>query len=98
MKKILTLLIVLAFTVNIQAEEVYCKVQICNRIERISLDIWSHINDRIGENCVNAIIEKKDAVVGKILSEESRWYQGSQINPTKKSVSRVKQVYSCTDK
>lgn len=72
-----------------------CKVQICNKIERFSLSIMSHIKDSMGETCASAIIPKEDAVVGKELNSESRWYQGSSINFTKKSVTRVSQVYEC---
>lgn len=74
-----------------------CSVQVCNKIERLSLDIFSHIKDSIGEVCFDVVLPKSEAVVGKVLSAESRWYQGSNINPTKQSVTKVKQVYSCTE-
>ena len=73
----------------------YCEVTICNRIERFSLNPFSHMKDSAGEVCQNSTIPKSEAVVGKELSSESRWWQGSSINPTKKSVTRVKQVNSC---
>lgn len=67
-------------------------VRICNKIERFSLSISAHIKDSWGESCFVTKIPAEDAVVGKVLSEESRWYQGSSINPTKKSVTRVTEV------
>lgn len=72
-----------------------CKVKVCNRIERFSLDIWSHVKDNMGEVCMNISMPKDQAVVGNELSSESRWWQGSSINPTKKSVTRVKEVLYC---
>lgn len=69
----------------------YCDVEVCNKLERFSLDPWSMLKDNLGEQCLPALLGKEDAVVGKILSSESRWYQGS-FNPTKKSVTRVKSV------
>lgn len=74
-----------------------CKVQVCNKLERFSLDIWSHLKDKMGEMCHDVVIPKEDAVEGKILSSESRWYQGSTFNPTKQSITRVKQVYGCQE-
>gem|GEM_PF-5897688 len=73
----------------------YCQVEVCNRIERFSLDPFSHLKDRIGESCVVTLVSKEDAVADKKLSSESRWYQGSTINPTKESVTRVKRVILC---
>lgn len=67
-------------------------VRICNKIERFSLSISAHIKDSWGESCFVTKIPAEDAVVGNVLSEESRWYQGSSINPTKKSVTRVTEV------
>lgn len=67
-------------------------VRICNKIERFSLSIMSHIKDSMGETCFVTKIPAEDAVEGKVLSEESRWYQGSSINPTKSSVTRVAEV------
>lgn len=77
------------------SNEPLCKVKVCNKIERFSLSIMSHIKDSMGETCSNAIIPKSEAIVGHELSSESRWYQGSSINPTKKSVTRVSEVYQC---
>ena len=74
-----------------------CRVKICNKLERFTLDLWSHIKDKAGETCFEAVIPKEDAVVGKVLDQQSRWYQGSSINPTKKSVTRVKQVIACAN-
>jgi hypothetical protein len=71
-----------------------CNVQLCNKLSRWSLDPFSHIKDKMGEQCFNVVLPKNEAVVGNVLASESRWYQGS-FNPTKKSVTKVKQVYSC---
>jgi hypothetical protein len=73
----------------------YCDVVVCNKLERFTLSPWSMVKDKFGESCFPALLAKEDAVVGKQLSAESRWYQGS-FNPTKKSVSRVKEVKTCT--
>lgn len=75
--------------------EPVCKVQACNRIERFSLNPFSHLRDSMGETCLDAVIPRSQAVVGNILNEESRWWQGSSINPTKKSVTRVTKIYKC---
>lgn len=75
--------------------EPMCKVRVCNKLERFSLDPFSHLKDAMGETCVDTIIPKSQAHVGQVLSQESRWWQGSSINPTKKSVTRVNQVYVC---
>lgn len=72
-----------------------CKVEICNKIERFTLSIGSFISDQMGEKCDTVIMPKSDAIVDKVLSSESRWYQGSSINPTKKSVTRVSRVLEC---
>lgn len=100
MKKIIiSAMMFAAMTMTVHADdfsdEPLCKVQVCNKIERFSLDIMSHIRDSMGETCGNAIIPKSQAVGGNELSSESRWYQGSSLNFTKKSVTRVKQVYQC---
>lgn len=97
MKKIFVLLtcfipmLVLADTVPAG----YCQVEVCNRIERFSLDPFSHLKDHLAETCMVTLVGKDDAVVGKKLSSESRWYQGSTINPTKESVTRVKRIILC---
>lgn len=77
--------------------EPICKVQICNKLERFTLNIWTYIRDQIGEECHDVIIPKEDAIVGKVLSSESRWFQGSTFNPTKQSVTRVKEIYICQE-
>lgn len=76
-------------------QEPMCRVQACNKIERFSLSIWSHVKDSMGETCMNIVVPKSEAVVDSVLSDESRWYQGSSINPTKRSVTRIKQVLEC---
>lgn len=73
----------------------YCDVRVCNKLERLTLDPWKMAKDSFGEMCQPALLGKEDAVVGKVLSSSSRWYQGS-FNPTKKSVTRVKGVRACT--
>lgn len=73
----------------------YCAVTVCNKIERFSLDPFSHLKDKFGEACFETVIESQYAVEGEIVNSESRWYQGKSINPTKKSVTRVKEVKSC---
>ncbi len=88
-------LTLLALSLQAQATEKLCEVQICNKIERFSLDPWSHIKDSLGEQCFVTKLPEKEAVEGKELSSESRWYQGKTMNPTKQSVTRVKKVYSC---
>jgi hypothetical protein len=71
-----------------------CNVQLCNKLSRWSLDPFKHIQDKMGEQCFGAVLPKNEAVVGNVLASDSRWYQGS-FNPTKKSVTTVKQVYNC---
>ncbi len=83
------------FSIPSHANEELCEVRLCNKIERFSLDIWSHVKDNIGEVCFEAVLPKSESVEGKVLSSESRWYQGTNFNPTKKSVTRVKEVLSC---
>ena len=72
-----------------------CRVKICNKLERFSLDPFSHLKDAWGEQCFEAHVSEKDAVKDKVLDQQSRWYQGKSWNPTKKSVTRVKEVYEC---
>lgn len=74
--------------------ETMCNVKVCNKIERISLDPFAHIKDKFGETCFDIGLPKSEAYVGNILSEESKWYQGG-FNPTKKSITKVKQVNYC---
>ncbi len=73
----------------------YCEVIVCNKLERFTLSPWNMVKDKIGEQCFSTILEKSDAVVGKVLDSSTRWYHGS-FNPTKKSVTRVKTVLACT--
>lgn len=74
----------------------YCEVKVCNKIERLTLSPWSMIKDSYGETCQNALLAKEESIVGKVLSSDSRWFQGSSWNPTKKSVTRVKEIRTCT--
>lgn len=99
-KYIFTIAMILGVSLAQAAEEEYvaplmCKVEVCNKIERFSLDIWSHVKDSLGEACFETVLPKDLAVQGKTLSSESRWWQGSSINPTKQSVTRVKKVIRC---
>lgn len=99
MKKLILAVLLVATTQVAMAsdfkQEPMCRVQACNKIERFSLSIWSHVKDSMGETCMNIIVPKSEAVVDSVLSDESRWYQGSSINPTKRSVTRIKQVLEC---
>lgn len=72
----------------------YCEVKVCNKLSRISLNPWSHIKDKMGETCSVTLIAKEDAKEGKVLESNTRFYQGS-FNPTKKSVTKVKEVKQC---
>lgn len=74
-----------------------CEVEVCNKLERFSLDIWSHMKDAMGETCFVTVLPKDMSVQGKTLSSESRWWQGSTINITKQSVTRVKKVIRCEE-
>jgi hypothetical protein len=73
----------------------YCDVTVCNKLERFSLSPTKWIKDKMGETCTPALLAKEDAVEGKKLDSTSKWYQGS-FNPTKASVTRVKEVKTCT--
>ncbi|UYE98785.1 hypothetical protein XbC2_356 [Xanthomonas phage XbC2] len=100
MKKVMLVCLVALAVLSTSAhaemkQEPLCRVQVCNKLERFSLSIWNHVKDSMGETCFDAVIPKAEAQPGKVLSSESRWYQGSSINPTKKSVTRVSQVYEC---
>jgi hypothetical protein len=95
MKKIFTALILAMASTGFAAPPGYCEVKICNKLERFSLDPTNWMKDKWGEQCFDSVIPKADAVEGKVLSSESRWYQGSSINPTKKSVTRIKSVKNC---
>lgn len=91
----------LALSVSVaQADELdqpMCKVRVCNKIERFSLDIFAHMKDSMGEVCDTVIMPKSElgTGVGQELSSESRWWQGSSINPTKRSVTRIDQIIRC---
>lgn len=82
-----------------ELDEPMCKVRVCNKIERFSLDIFSHMKDSMGETCHDVVMPKSEigVGVGQVLSSESRWYQGSSINPTKKSVTRIDHIYRCKE-
>jgi hypothetical protein len=95
MRIAVTFLALSSFTALAAPPSGYCEVEVCNKLERFSLSPWKHLKDKIGESCTPGILARQDAVVGKELSSESRWYQGG-FNPTKKSVSRVKAVKVCT--
>lgn len=75
-------------------DEKLCKVLVCNKLERVTFSITNMIKDEMGETCMETYVPKDTAVVGEVLSSDSRWYQGS-FNPTKKSVTRIREVYSC---
>lgn len=96
MKKIIIVLIALIgiYSAEAQAEKL-CKVKVCNKLERFTISPWSMLKDSMGETCFEGTLSSSDAVVGKVLSSESRWYQGSSLNPTKKSVTRVKEIFNC---
>jgi hypothetical protein len=95
MKLFVAILLLIVGVNAAQLPEPMCRTRVCNRIERFSLDLWSHIKDRAGETCFEIHIPKSEAVVGKVLDSDSRWYQGSHFNPTKKSVTKIKAVYEC---
>lgn len=103
MNKYAVLSIFLFLTLNAQAASLrdemnsqkLCKVAVCNKLERFSLNPFTHMRDEFGKTCATVVIPEQDAQVGKVLSEESRWWQGSSVNPTKKSVTRVEEVYYC---
>ena len=95
MKKYIVILLVLLSTSAIANPKGYCEVEVCNKLERLTFSFSKWVSDQIGEQCFDVVIPKKDAVVGKVLKSESRWYQGSSFNPTKKSVTRVSEVKGC---
>lgn len=72
--------------------EQMCYVTMCNKIERFSLNPLSHLSDNINETCFDSYMPKNQAVVGSIISSDSRWYQG---NPTKKSVTKITKIKFC---
>lgn len=100
-KMMIAVLVMAGMSTAVQAnefkQEPLCRVKVCNKIERFSLNIWSHVKDSMGEVCMDVVIPKSQSVVGNKVQDESRWYQGSSINPTKRSVTRVAQVYECQE-
>ncbi|AEV89651.1 hypothetical protein OBP_214 [Pseudomonas phage OBP] len=98
MKKLILAVCVLA-TVSAQAAvdpqpTQMCRVEVCNKLERVTLSVSKWISDSMGETCFDITMPKSEAIPGSVLSSESRWYQGS-FNPTKKSVTRVSRVLEC---
>lgn len=75
----------------------YCEVEICNKLKRISLDLWSHLKDEMGKVCMPGVVPKDKAVQGLEIDSKSKWYQGT-FNPTKRSVTYVIKVYTCNDR
>lgn len=74
-----------------------CEVKVCNKLERFTLNITKKLMDSMGEQCFTLTLPKEEAQVGKVLSSDSRWYQGSSFNPTKKSVTRIKRLLKCDE-
>lgn len=72
----------------------YCEVKLCNKLERFTISPMKMFKDSMGEQCFPGVIDKSQAVKGSVVSSSSRWYQGS-FNPTKNSVTRIKDVLSC---
>lgn len=95
MKKLFLALMLAPLMASAAPPPGYCDVQVCNKLERFTLDPWKMAKDKFGEVCQPALLAKADAVAGKKLDSSSRWYQGS-FNPTKSSVTRVKSVGACT--
>ena len=93
MKKLLIIFLLLTLSTSLFSQET-CEVQICNKLKRFTLSIRKYLNDKFGEVCFDSMIPKENAIEGKELSSESKWYQGS-INPTKRSVTYIKKVYRC---
>ncbi len=100
MKKIILIALLLAMgsaqaEVNTEPTKM-CRVEVCNKLERVTLSISKWISDSMGETCFDITMPKSEAIPGSVLSSESRWYQGS-FNPTKKSVTRVNRVLECQE-
>lgn len=73
-----------------------CLVEVCNKLEHMTLSINGWIS-KMDETCFDITIPKSKAVPGSVLSSESRWYQGS-FNPTKKSTdTSVNRVLECQE-
>lgn len=97
--KNLIVVVAIMFSVSTQAAvetepTKMCRVEVCNKLERVTLSISKWISDSMGETCFEITMPKSEAIPGSVLSSESRWYQGS-FNPTKKSVTRVNRVMEC---
>lgn len=90
-------LVLLLSLPTVAVGETFCEVTICNKLERFTLSPWSMVKDAMGEQCYSTKIIKSDAVIGKILNSSTRWYQGNSMNPTKKSVTRIKSVGKCDE-
>lgn len=93
MKYAMATILALLFSAAVQAESM-CQVRVCNKLERFSLSISSHVKDYLGKTCFDIELPQSQAVPGKELDSKSKWYQGS-FNPTKKSVTRVDSVGAC---
>lgn len=94
MKKLIVMTMLCVVSAMASAEPM-CQVRVCNKLSRFSLDPFKHLKDHMGKVCFDAVLPKSQAVQGATLSSESRWYQGS-FNPTKKSVTYVDSVKSCS--
>lgn len=97
-KTILGICLVSSFLVNAEVPNSptpMCRVEVCNKLERFTLDIGNMISDAFSESCFEMVMPKSEAIPNKVLSSESRWWQGKTLNPTKKSVTRIKRVLEC---
>lgn len=98
MKKLILAVCILTTVQTQAAVEVeptkMCRVEICNKLERVTLSISKWVSDSMGETCFEVTMPQSEAIPGKVLDSQSRWYQGS-FNPTKKSVTRVSRVLEC---
>ena len=94
MKYLVAVFLVLSLNANAVT---MCEVKICNKLKRFSLSIWSHVKDSMGKTCWTMQMPKEEAVKGKTLDSDSRWYQGKSINPTKRSVTWIEKVGTCKE-
>lgn len=92
MKKVIFIACLIFSQQNFATE--MCEVEICNKLKRFSLSLWSHMKDAMGKTCWTMQMPKEMAVKGKELDSDSRWYQG-KFNPTKRSVTWVESVGEC---
>ena len=100
MKYLLLIACIMVSPVTYSNNEVpvgYCEVEICNKLKRISLDLWSHLKDEMGKVCMPGVVPKDKAVQGLEIDSKSKWYQGT-FNPTKRSVTYVNKIYACNDR